>query len=432
MARLGIALYVVAVAAPVVLMLVIPDAPRRGFWTELSVALGFVGLALMGLQLIVAGRLRALADAYASDELYKHHRQVSIVATVLAFAHPIILFIVEPATLQLLNFPSAPLRAQAATVGMVLLVVVVVTSVWRGALRIPYHVWRIVHTTLTVALIGLFVAHAVLVNTYLADPVIRAYGIALLVVWVAAFVYTRFLRPVRISRLPYRVVEVIPERGNSWSLVLEPAGHDGIAFRAGQFAWISVERSALTLIDNPFSFSSSAEHPERVSFTIAEAGDFTASVRDIAPGTRVHVDGPFGTFDLERHEGPGYAFVAGGSGIGPVMSMLRTMADRGDERDTVVLYGANTWEGITFREEMDALGERPNVTVVYVLDDPHDGWEGETGFVDRDLIARHVDRLDTREFFVCGPEPMVHALHDALDELGVPEAHIHTEHYVMA
>ena len=70
----------------------------------------------------------------------------------------------------------------------------------------------------------------------------------------------------------------------------------------------------------------------------------------------------------------GCVFVAGGVGITPVMSMLRTLADRGDERPLLLIYGSKDWDSITFREELDELKKRLNLQVEHVLTDPPPGW----------------------------------------------------------
>ena len=65
-----------------------------------------------------------------------------------------------------------------------------------------------------------------------------------------------------------------------------------------------------------------------------------------------------------------HVLIAGGVGITPMMSMIRTLADRGDKRPVILLYGSKDWESITFREELETLKARLNLTVVHVLADP--------------------------------------------------------------
>jgi 3-phenylpropionate/trans-cinnamate dioxygenase ferredoxin reductase subunit len=113
-------------------------APRSRILDDFSVALGFIGLAMMALQFVLTARVNRIESSYGIDILLQFHRYTSIVAFFMVLVHPIILFVVEPATLQLLNFPQAPLRAQLATIATLAFLTMVVTTIWRKPLKIPY------------------------------------------------------------------------------------------------------------------------------------------------------------------------------------------------------------------------------------------------------------------------------------------------------
>jgi predicted ferric reductase len=198
-------------------------------------------------------------------------------------------------------------------------------------------------------------------------------------------------------------------------------------------AWLTIRRSPFSIRKHPFSFSSSAVARDHIAFTIRELGDFTSTVGSIVPGERAYIDGPYGTFDLDQHTGPGYVFIVGGIGSTPIMSMLRTMADRGDDHSVVLFYGNRTWNSVIFGEEIAELEGRLNLKVVHVLENPPEGWEGETGFITRHVLDRHLpnDRRE-RVYFVCGPIPMIAAVERSLRALGVPLSHIHSEQYELA
>ncbi len=122
--------------------------------------------------------------------------------------------------------------------------------------------------------------------------------------------------------------------------------------------------------------------------------------------------------------------IAGGVGITPMMSMIRTLADRGDERPVILLYGSKDWESITFREELAALKERLNLTVVYVLANPPAGWTGEQGFIDAPMFKRHLPPpYADHEYFICGPGMMMDAIEKVLGEMTVPISKYHSERY---
>src|SRR6516164_534066 len=106
-----IILYLLFILAPLFVLLVGPLPPARDFWSEFSVALGYVGLAMMGLRFGVRARFRYGTQPWGEDVIYHFHRQISLIAVSLVVAHPLILFVIRPELLALLNSIEAPWRA---------------------------------------------------------------------------------------------------------------------------------------------------------------------------------------------------------------------------------------------------------------------------------------------------------------------------------
>jgi len=234
--------------------------------------------------------------------------------------------------LTLLLVWTAPWRARAAITSVLTLFAVVGLSVWRKKLKIEYNRWRIWHGIFASVAVAFAMVHVLLVGHYVDLPWKRALWLAYGVFWVGLLIYTRLIKPILLLRKPYQVTEIKQELGNVWSLTLEPVGHKGIRFQPGQFAWITVRNSPFTDAEHPFSISSSAEDQGKLTFTIKELGDFTRTIKYLQVGENVFVDGPFGSFSVYRHpHAKDSVFIAGGVGITPVMSMLRTLADRKDE-----------------------------------------------------------------------------------------------------
>ena len=396
-------------------------------------ALGFAGLAMMSLQFVLTARFKSIKAPYGADIVYHFHRQISFVALAFILAHPLLLFIFSPNTLALLNLFTAPWRARAGVTAVVLLLALIIASVWRKQLKIEYTGWRIWHGILATLVVALAIVHVVLARHYLNMPWKQVLWVAYGVSWVGLLIYVRILKPMQLLRRPYEVESVTAERGNAWSLAVRPVGHAGLKFMPGQFAWITVGSSPFAEAEHPFSFSSSASQPGRLVFTIKELGDFTRQIKVLQPGQKVYVDGPFGHFSIDRHShAEQFVFIAGGVGITPMMSMLRSMAERGDQRPVTLLYANKDWEAVIFREEIEPLKEALQLTVVHVLEKPLEGWQGETGFINRALLQRclpQTSRPNTVEVFICGPLPMTNAVEKALADLGVPFGDFHSERF---
>jgi propane monooxygenase reductase component len=140
-------------------------------------------------------------------------------------------------------------------------------------------------------------------------------------------------------------------------------------------------------------------------------------------GDRLHVTGPFGVFTLREGDDAPLTFIGGGAGMAPILSLLRSMAERGIGRPATYYYGARSRRDLCFEEELRALEQAlPAFRYVPALSEPatSDGWGGETGLI-TDVVKRHEASLKGAHAYVCGPPPMVEAALPLLSSLGVEE-----------
>jgi len=432
-AVLWVLIYLLLVAAPLLVLLLGPVPPGAGFWWDFSMALGFAGMAMMGVQFALTARFRHATAPFGIDIIYFFHRYAAIIAFVLLLAHFLIIRIDNPQALGSLNPLDAPWPMSAGRVAMLLFAVVIVTSLWRKPLRIDYDHWRIGHAVLATLAVLAAVGHIAGIGYYTEAPWKRVLWSTYTLLWVLLIVHVRLYKPWAMRRRPWRVAEVRPERGNAWTLTLDPVGHAGLRFAPGQFVWLTLRASPYQVKEHPFSFSSSAEDTAQLKFTIKELGDFTRTIKTVQPGETAYLDGPYGVFSTDRHpRAKGFVFIAGGVGIAPIMSMLRTAADRGERRPLMLVYANKRWDDIIFREELEQLRERLDLDLVHVLEEPPPDWGGERGHIDEALLARHLPAgRDASEYFMCGPRPMTDAAQHALHALGVPLARVHFELFDM-
>jgi predicted ferric reductase len=425
-----IALYLLFILAPLFALLAGMWPSARDFWTELAVALGYSGLAMMGLQFGLTARFRYVTEPWGEDIIYHFHRQISLVAVSIIVTHAVILTAGRPEMLAPLNMLQAPWSARFAIVSIGALIALVVAALWRVRLNIGYEAWHLSHIVLAVVAIAAGVAHMVGSGFYLVDPWKRALWIALTIFWIGLLLYVRIVKPLFMLRRPYRVADVRRERGDTTTLVMQPDGHPGFRFIPGQFGWLTLWASPFKITGHPFSFSSSAAVTDgHVEMSIRNLGDFTSEIHKVPVGQRVYLDGPYGAFTI-GNPADMHVLIAGGIGVTPMMSMIRTLADRGDRRPVTLLYGSRDWDSITFREELEALQARLNLTVVHVLADPPSGWTGERGFITAEMFKRHLPSpYADHEYFICGPDVMMDAIEKALGELDVPLSKYHSERY---
>jgi predicted ferric reductase len=425
-------LYMMIVMVPVFLMLVPPVPSGRHFALELSVALGFVGLTQIGLQFLLIARFKRMTAPYGIDIILRYHRQIALVAVGAILLHPVIIVVDDPSRLKLLNPLGGNWASRFGLAGVLVLVTTLVASSFRERLRLDYERWRLMHLILGVSAIVFAQVHASMAGLYINTAWKQAVWIGMAAFMVGVVFFLRSIKPALQRGSRWRVAEVRPDRGDVHTLVLEPLGHEGMRFDPGQFAWIKLGDSPFTLEEHPFSFTSSAERRDRIEFGIKALGDYSAAIAETPIGTCAYLDGPHGAFSIDRYEAAGYVLFAGGIGITPFVSILRTMADRGDPRPVLLFYADTRWEDVSFRDELERLRERLDLQIVYVLEDAEDDWDGERGFVTPAMIERRwPDEGFERDCMICGPPPMMDAVTDALLARGVSRARIQRERFAL-
>ncbi|MFO0147219.1 MAG: ferric reductase-like transmembrane domain-containing protein [Betaproteobacteria bacterium] len=427
-AALWLGLYLLAVTVPLFALLPAPASAGAGFAWDFAMALGYAGIAMLGVQFALTARFKRATSPFGIDIVYYFHRYLAIAAVLLVTAHVALLQLMAPMTL---DPRVAPAHLTAGRIGFVLFVLLVLSSVLRHRLRLPYEAWRIAHALLATTGFALALWHLVGAGRYLDETWKRALWLAYGLFWLALIAHVRVLRPARLAARPWRVRAVRAERGRVTTLVLDPPAGQRIDFAPGQFAWLSLARTPWTMQEHPFSIASSAAQHDEIELSIKALGDFSSAVQQVRPGTIAWVDAPYGTFGIDAlPEAPGYVFVAGGVGIAPIMSMLRSLADRGDRRPLVLFYGNSAWDRIAFREELDTLTGRLPLRVVHVLQEPLADWPGEVGLVTQAVLDRHLPPAPLRQrlhYLLCGPTPMTLSVERSLAALRVPAAQVHSE-----
>ena len=254
-------LYLLFILAPLFALLAGSLPPARDFWTEFAVAIGYSGLAMMGLQFGLTARFRYVTEPWGEDVIYHFHRQISQIAVGLVVAHALIMSATQPEMFALSErhwrrAVGRRLRLRVALradrVGRDGLVAREAEHPLRDVAPYAISYWQCVA-------VAAGVAHMVGWAFYLSDPWKRALWIGLTIFWIGLLLYVRIVKPLFMLRRPYRVSEVRKELGDTTTLVMQPDGHSGFRFSPGQFGWLKLWGSPFKITGHPFSFSSSAE-----------------------------------------------------------------------------------------------------------------------------------------------------------------------------
>ena len=201
-------------------------------------------------------------------------------------------------------------------------------------------------------------------------------------------------------------------------------------FAAGQAVMLGLHDSPLR---KPYSIASapwelSKTGHLRVLAQVDDTGTPDPHLELATSGTLVDLEGPFGSFGLPEHTDDGLLFVAGGTGIAPLRSMLVERLARPSGHPITVVYSARSPEEFAFRSELDALRVAGRIRAYFTVTRDPGPWSGRRGRIDEALLR---DALPSprSHCLICGPPPLVADTQQLLRTLGVSDDRILTERY---
>jgi ferredoxin-NADP reductase len=237
-----------------------------------------------------------------------------------------------------------------------------------------------------------------------------------------------------LGRLNWHVAEVAdvrPETDRVRTLALDVPGWPG--HRAGQHVDVRLTADDGYQAQRSYSIASAADGA-RVELTVERIDDGEVSpylTEEARAGDRFELRGPVGGYFVwDPNPAGAVLLVGGGSGVVPLMAMVRQRAANGDAVRTCLLYSARSWEDVIYRDELERHGQGGDgFEIVYTLtrEQPPD-WNGYGRRVDRELLAELAPE-ELALTFVCGPTPFVEAVAEALVGLGHEPSRIKTERF---
>jgi predicted ferric reductase len=206
-----IALYLLLAAFPLLLLLLGPMPKGGGRWWDFAMALGFAGLAMLGLQFVLTARFRRATAPFGMDIIYFFHRWAAVGGVTLVLAHYVILKVRHGDALGAVNPLTAPWHMTAGRLALWILVGLVASSLWRKQLRLEYDRWRLWHGVLAVLAVVLAAAHVLGAGYYTHAPWERVVWTGYTGLWLLLLGYIRIVKPWSLLKHPYRVTNVRAE-----------------------------------------------------------------------------------------------------------------------------------------------------------------------------------------------------------------------------
>lgn len=196
---------------------------------------------------------------------------------------------------------------------------------------------------------------------------------------------------------------------------------EGFKFTPGQAAEVGIDREGWRDAGHPFTFTALPEWDE-LQFTIKiypGHDGLTEQIDTLKVGDSFIVGEPWGTIE---YKGKG-TFIAGGAGVTPFIAILRMLRERGELSGHRLIFANKREEDIILRDEFEAM---PGLETIHVLsEEDKNGFEH--GRVDKAMLERLIGNT-SQHFYICGPDPMIKSVNDALEQLGAdPDALVFEE-----
>ncbi len=389
----------------------------------LSRMFALVGFIALFLQFLIGAKLKVLEKGVGLDKMFKLHRRMGIGGWSLVFLHLSVMLIFE---LGIIGSLSLSIPKLVGIIAFMLLTLTAVVALFYKPLGMKYETWKYIHWINYAIIIAVFI-HSVLMGSTLSSyPALLGYWIALISIYGIVMLY-KLVHFLLRERRRYQVVSVSPQTHDI--NVLELSG-PVIRHDPGQFLFITPVHNGKQLPSHPFTISS-APGEDTVRLSIKEVGDFTSKIKNFSPNDFAYIDAPYGVFTLPDDESLGLVFLAGGIGITPFMSMLRYLSANRSSRPVLLIWGNKSRKDVAFQKELeDMQNTLVDFKFVHVMSEDEE-WEGEKGFIDKQLLDKYIDSYEGKAFFFCGPPIMMQKLKKLFAEIDIKGSRIYFERFAL-
>ena len=425
----GIAVVVAGLLGATALALALAEALPVDGPVELLAGISSVaavtGTSMVLFLLLLISRWPVLERAFGQDHLMGWHKRLAPWAVYLIAAH--VLLIITASALEANRAWVAGLAVVIRTNpgivpalgGLLMMVTAGITSWRRARRRMRHETWWTLHL-LTYAGIVLAFFHQVVAGDTFDDGAARAFWVVLYVLVLGLILWNRVLVPVtRSRRHRLSVTEMVRESGDVVSVWMTGRDLDRLRLLPGQFMNFRFRHRGLSYEAHPFSVS--GRDGDRLRITVKALGDASTTLMDVPAGTRVTFEGPYGVMTPPRAEGSRYVLVAGGVGIGPIVSLVRGLSPRDVPID--VIYRASVAQDLVLADELREY-EAAGTIRLHLLAGPR-----AIHPLDPEHLSSLLGDIADATVITCGPASLNDAVKESARELGVPGSRIHSEQF---
>lgn len=418
---------------------------------------GLAGTVMYALNLVYATRLRFLEQFFGGlNRVYIAHHMLGGLALVMLSIHPLTLAMryidheavfkgvftsFKQAALMLVPNGLFPLDALlnpahlyhepvlqqwAIFFGIIAFWGMVALLLVTFFITIPYRLWLLTHKFLGVAFI-ISALHILFISSDTAkSTTMKAYMLTIVAVGVAAFLYKTVFGNIVIRRYSYTVRDVKTVAGNVVQVMMDPIKQT-MSYKPGQFVFVRFRHGGEGVSQewHPFSISS-GPGDNGLQLSIKGLGDYTNKLGVLKPGAIADIEGAYGRFSYTNYKNRDQVWIGGGIGITPFLSMIKDLPEDGCHVD--LYYAVKTEsELIDWPLLYGTAMQKPKTLRII----PYVG-DKQPGHLDVSFIEKTSGSLKGKDFYICGPPPMMKGLRTQLRSKGVPGTSIHSEEFAMS
>jgi ferredoxin-NADP reductase len=399
-------------------------AAPGGLFSAAGRLVGFAGTYFMLIMVVLIARLPWLESSVGQDRLVRWHRQLAPWAVGLITAHVVLITLgyAQASSTGLLRelwvLVTSYRDMLAATIGFGLLIMAAISSYRHVRRRLRYETWWVIHLYLYLGLAMAF-AHQIFTGvSFIGHPLVRALWILVWAATAGTVLVFRVAQPAwRSLRHRLRVVEVRPEAPGVVSVICQGRHLDRLAVSGGQFFHWHFLTRGMWWQGHPYSLSALPQ-PPYIRVTIKGLGDQSKAAASLRPGTRVAIEGPYGTFTDHARLREGVALFAAGVGITPVRALLE---DLPAGIDVVVVVRASTPADLVHRDEVAVLVQQRRGRLQEIVGSRH------KVRLNARALRSVVPDIAYRDVYICGPEGFTAEISAAAQQLGTSAEQVHTE-----
>lgn len=414
-------------------------------FATIAILFGLLGITAYAINVLLGARLKPISDLFGGvDHMYAAHRINGRVTFLLLVAHGALMVASRSASGQLPSLIDVG-RGWATPLGVLSLALMTVALYLTLYRRLGHEAFVYVQRALGLIFV-LSAFHVFLTpGTKAVSKPLTIYLLVLVGAAILAFAYRSLFGDVLVRRHNFIVSDVRPLDPHVVEITMTPTG-DRLEFVPGQFVYVTFYSDTFNAQFHPFSitpqgataivsvrpgdvrnqfhpFSITAGANERnLRVAVKAVGDYTTAMRKLDVGAAARAEGPYGSFSYRKVDNKKQIWVAGGIGITPFLSMVRSL-EPGDGYEIDLFFGAKSIEAAYFLDELLAASDRiPGLRVVPFPED-------RLGHLNADYVETTAGGLEDKDILICGPPIMIDVLTSQLADKEIDRSRVHFERF---